>query len=312
MQLLKNFNKMKYLSFVSFCVSFFFAAEISAQELNCNISINSSKIQGTNKDVFNTLRSAMSDFMNNTTWTNNVFESNERIDCSILLTITDNSSGDIYKGTLQLQARRPVFGSSYNSVMLNYMDNDIQFKYTEFDALEFSENGNISNLSSLLAYYAYIVIGFDYDSYSLKGGTPYFQKCDKIVNNCQNASDPGWKAFESRARRNRYWLVNNILSEDYSPLRTFMYNYHRLGLDVLDQNIEKGRGVVKDAVLELEKFIDAKPDPFLFYFQVILDAKSDEIVQIFSQALPEDKKRIFDIMVKADPSNPAKYAPLKQ
>jgi len=303
---------MKYFYLSIILIVFALKNNVSAQELNCSVSINSSKIQGTNKDVFNTLRSAIADFMNNSIWTNNVFESNERIECNLTITLNDYKSGDVYDGTLQLQARRPIFGTSYSTVMLNYVDNDIQFKYTEFDPLEFSENTNISNLSSFLAYYAYIIIGFDYDSYSLKGGNPYFQKADKIVNNCQSAAESGWKGIESRARKNRYWLVNDILSEDYSPLRTFTYNFHRLGLDVMDQNIEKGRGVIKDAVLDLEKFFDAKPDPFLFYFQVILDSKSDEIVQIFSQSLADEKKKVFDVMVKIDPANPTKYASLKQ
>jgi hypothetical protein len=304
---------MKYLYLIITLVALSINKNVSSQELNCSVSINSEKIQGTNKDIFNTLRSSIADFMNNTVWTNNVFESNERIECNISITLSEYQSiTNILKGTLQLQARRPIFGSSYNTVMLNYVDNDIQFKYAEFDPLEFSENTNISNLTSFLAYYAYIIIGFDYDSYSLKGGSPFFQKADKIVNNCQTSGDPGWKAPESRARKNRYWLVNDILSEDYSPLRTFTYNFHRLGLDVMDQNIEKGRGVIKDAVVDLEKFFDAKPDPFLFYFQVILDSKSDEIVQIFSQSSAEDKKKILDIMVKIDPANPAKYASLKQ
>jgi hypothetical protein len=302
---------MKYFFFSILVFTILGTGEIAAQELNCNVTINTTKIQGSNKDIFTTLRSAVADFMNNTVWTNSVFETNERIECTFLFNINTYQS-DILEGSLQVQARRPIFGTSYNTVMLNYIDNDVHFKYLEFDPIEYAENSTPSDLSSLLAYYAYIIIGLDYDSYSLKGGSLYFQKADKIVNNAQSLSSSGWRASESRSRKNRYWLVNNIISEDYSTLRIFNYNYHRLGLDLMDQNIERGRGVIKDAVISLEKFVDAKPDPFLFYFQIVLDSKSDEIVQIFSQALAEDKRRIFDIMIKADPSNAAKYGPLKQ
>jgi hypothetical protein len=285
---------------------------IDAQELNCNVSLNSSQIQGTNKDIFNTLRNAIADFMNNTVWTNAVFDVSERIECNMLINITEQITTVSYKGTIQVQARRPVYGSAYNTVLFNYVDNDFQFKYTEFDPLEFSENAHLSNLTSMLAFYSYILIGLDFDSFSHNGGDPYFQKADRIVNNASNSSDPGWKAFDDKGRKNRYWLVNNLQNKEYEPLRLFNYTYHRLGIDVMGQSLEKGRMIIKDAVIELEKFYDSKPDPFMYYFQIVLDSKADEIVQIFSQASPEDKKKIFNIMVKVDPASPSKYAPLKQ
>lgn len=302
----------RYYYFLFFILFFFGYKNISAQELNCNISLNTSQIQGTNKDVFNTLSEAITDFMNNTVWTNTVIDGSERIECNILINITSQPTTVSFEGTMQIQARRPIFGSAYNSVMFNYVDNDFQFKYTEFDPLEFSENTHLSNLTSMLAFYAYIIIGLDFDSFSPKGGDPYFMKADKIINNASNSSDPGWKAFDSKSRKNRYWLVNNLLSQEYSRLRTFNYNYHRLGLDVMGQSLEKGRLVIKDAVIELERFYDSKPDPFMHYLQVILDSKADEIVQVFSQAPPEDRKKIFNIMVKVDPASPSKYALLKQ
>lgn len=281
------------------------------QELNCNVSLNTSQIQGTNKEVFNTLRNAIADFMNNTVWTNTVFDVSERIECNILINIIEQPTTVSYKGTIQVQARRPIYGSGYTSVILNYLDNDFQFKYEQYQALEFSENAHLSNLTSMLAYYAYLVIGLDFDSFSHNGGDPYFQKADKIVNNASNSGDPGWKAFDDKGRKNRYWLINNLIDPEYAPLRTFNYNYHRLGLDVMSQSVDKGRLVIKDAVIELEKFYDSKPDPFMYLFQVTLDSKSDEIVQVFSQAPAEDKKRIFNIMVKVDPANPTKYQSLK-
>jgi hypothetical protein len=285
---------------------------LNCQELKCSISINSSQIQGTNKDVFNTLTSAVNDFMNNTIWTNNVFEVSERIECNMYINLTEQVTTETFKGTIQIQSNRPIFGSAYNSVMFNYMDNNFSIRYKEFDPLEFSESSYISNLTSILAYYAYIVIGLDFDSYSLKGGTPYFQKADKIVSNAQAGGELGWNMSDTKGeRKNRYWLVNNILSPDYEPLRVFNYNYHRLGLDVMNQSVERGRLVIKNQVDELDRFYNSKPDPFLHYFLVLINTKGDEIVQIFSQAPVEDKKKIFTIMVKIDPANPSKYAPLK-
>jgi hypothetical protein len=302
---------MKWLTFILLILLFSHAEQLYSQELSCIVSFNTTQIQGTNKDVFNTLEAAVRDFMNNTVWTNNIFEVNERIECNLLFNLTKEVSAGVYKGTLNIQSRRPVYASSYNSVMLNYVDEDIQFKYTEFDPLEFSETAHLMNLTSILAYYAYIIIGLDYDSFSLKGGTPYFEKAERIVNNAQSSPDPGWKAFESRSRNNRYWLVNNILDDGYEPLRQFNYSYHRLGLDELDNSIEKGRMVIRDALLELEKMYNSKPDPFMHYFQVVLDSKADEIVQIFSEALQADKNRIYNLMIKFDPSNASKYAALK-
>jgi hypothetical protein len=283
-----------------------------SQELKCNISINSSQIQGTNKSVFNTLSAAINDFVNNTVWTNSVVEVSERIECNMVINLTEQPTSETFKGTIQIQSSRPIYGSAYNSVMFNYVDNNFDFKYREFDPLEFSENAHLSNLTSLLAFYSYIIIGLDFDSFSPKGGTVYFQKADKIVNNAQGSSDAGWKAFEDKGRKNRYWLINNILNADYEPLRQFNYSYYRLGLDVMNQSVDRGRLVIKDALIEFERFYDSKPDPFMHYFQVIIDSKVDEFVQIFSQAPAEDKKKIYDIMTKVDPANPSKYASLKQ
>lgn len=296
---------------VSFILIILLNLSSYSQELSCLVSINTSSIQGTNKEIFNTLRDAISDFMNNRIWTNNLFEVNERIECNINLNITDEITAGDYSATLSVQARRPVYGTSYNSVLLNYFDDAVKFEYTEFDPLEFSETSHINNLTSILAYYAYVIIGLDYDSFSLYGGTPYFQKSEKIVNNAQSASYGGWKAFEARGRDNRYWLINNLIDESYEPLRQFNYSYHRLGLDLLDNSVDRGRLVIKEAILDLQKFNKSKPDPFMHYFQVVLESKATEIVQIFSEAPQVDKQRIYTIMTEIDPANSSKYEALK-
>lgn len=172
------------------------------QELRCNVQINSQKIQGTNRQLFQTLQTAVYEFMNNTPWTNHIYGQDERIECNVMLTLNEQIGSDEFRGTIQIQSRRPIFGTSYNTTMLNIVDNNLQFRYIEFDQLEFSDTRHGNNLTSILAYYAYIILGFDYDSFSYLGGTEYFQKAERIVNNAQNTTDGerGWKAYEEIGR----------------------------------------------------------------------------------------------------------------
>jgi hypothetical protein len=277
------------------------------QELKCNVQIVSQQIQGTNKQVFQTMQTAVYEFMNNMVWTKHVYSIDERIECNLMFNITEQLSADEFKGTLQIQSRRPVFNTNYNTVMFNYMDNDIHFRYVEFEPLEFDETQHLSNLTSILAFYAYIILGLDYDSFSFEGGTPYFQKADNIVNNAQNASEIGWKSFESTSHRNRYWLVNDILDEKYAPIREFIYRYHRLGLDIMDSKVVEGRAIVAETVVSLQKVYRQKPDPFMQILKVILDAKADEFVNIFSESFTEEKNRVVTILQEIDPTNKSKY-----
>jgi hypothetical protein len=273
----------------------------------CNVQVITQQIQGTNKQVFQTLQTSIYEFMNNTSWSNNVFETDERIECTMLFNIKEQVSVDEFKGTLQIQSRRPVYNSSFNSVVLNYVDNDIQFKYVEFQPLEFSETSHLSNLTSILAFYAYIIIGMDYDTYSFKGGTPFFQAAEKIVNNAQNAQERGWRAMESTSRKNRYWLINNILNEDFSFLREFVYKYHRLGLDMMYEKTNEARANISEYLKLLQQVSRNKPDPFMFYLQVVLDAKSDELINIFKESFDEEKTRVYALLTEIDPSHGNKY-----
>ncbi len=279
----------------------------NSQELICNVSIVSNQIPGTNKQVFQTLQKAIYEFMNNRPWTSNVFENEERIECNMLFNLKEKIGTDEYKGTLQIQSRRPVFNSSYNSVLFNYIDNDLDIRYEEFQPLDFNENTYQSGLTSILAYYANIILGLDYDSYSLEGGTEYFHKAEKIVNNAQNASESGWRASDSRTRRNRYWLVENILNEDYAPVREFIYKYHRLGLDRMDAQTSIARADMAEDLKLLQKIKREKPDPYMQFLQVIFDAKSDEFVNVFSQSPQDEKSRVLQLLIEIDPSNKSKY-----
>ncbi len=290
----------------------FFGILANGQELNCNFTVNHSKIQGTNKQVFTTLEEAARDFLNNTVWTHHVYEAHERIECNILLEISDQVSTDEYKAKLRIQARRPVFGSSYNTVLFNYIDNDFQFKYQEYDPIELSENTFVSNLSSVLTFYVYYILGLDYDSFSRMGGTPFFQKAEKIVNNAQGSGFIGWRAADSKNRKNRYWLVENMLDSDYQPLREFNYNFHRQGLDLMEKSVEQGRGNIYKSIEELKRFHDNKPDPFLSLLQLFIDSKSEEIVNIFSSSTQDKKSKVYSIMVQVDPAGGRKYEKLKK
>ncbi len=191
--------------------------------------------------------------------------------------------------------------------MFNFVDNDFQFTYVEYQPLEFNESAFLSNLTSVLAYYAYIIIGLDYDSFSLDGGTPYFQKAEQIVNNAQNAVEPGWKPFSGSRNKNRYWLIQNILDSKYAPVREFIYRYHRLGLDVMESELNTGRAEIANSLKLLQKVYRAKPDPYMLFLTVVLDAKRDEIVNIFSKSFPDEKTRVAVIMKEIDPANSQKY-----
>jgi len=274
-----------------------------SQELNCQVQIVSDQIAGTDKRVFDAMKTAIYEFMNNRKWTNETFKPEERIDCSILINMTEKIGSDEFKGTLQIQSRRPIFKTSYNSVLLNYNDNDVTFKFQDNQPLEFVENTYTSNLASILGYYAYLVIGLDYDSYSLNGGTPYLQKCLAVVNNAQNSGYAGWKAFDSD--KNRYWIINNMLDASFVSLRECMYNYHRKGLDVMADNKEAGRAVILESLVNLKKVHQIKP--LSFSLQVFFIAKADEIVNIFSGAFSDEKSKIVNLLNEIDPTNSNKY-----
>jgi hypothetical protein len=278
-----------------------------AQELRCSVQVVSPQVQGTNKKVYQTLQTALTDFMNNRVWTSHVFKPEERIECNILINITEQTTADEFKGTLQVQSRRPVYNSSYSTVMFNYMDNNFSFQYIEFQSLDFSETSFTSNLTSVMAYYAYMILGFDYDSFSENGGTEYFKKADNIVNNAQSATDKGWQAFDSKNNKNRYWLVKNVLDEKYAPVREFYYRYHRKGLDLLDSKPDAARADIAESLELLQQVYRQKPDPYLNYLQVVFDAKADEFVNIFSESFTEEKNRVLTILKEIDPPNGTKY-----
>ena len=274
-----------------------------AQELNCTVSVISPQVQNTEKRIFETLQNDIRQFLNSTSWTNDSYKLEERIACSILITVTERISSDKFKASIQVQVSRPIFNTSYSSVLMNVNDQDFTFNYVESQQLQFQENQHISNLTSVLAYYAYMIIGMDYDSFSEKGGEPYFQKAFQIVNNAQNEAERGWKSADGS--KNRYWLVENLLNARFDNFRKVLYRYHRLGLDMMQADIESGRRTIFESLPDLKKIRQSEPNSYLL--QSFFTAKADEFVNIFSQGLPDTKNKASQLLMEMDPSNSNKY-----
>ena len=249
------------------------------------------------------MQSDLYEFMNNRKWTEHTYAMDERIECSFFINLDEQISSDEFKGSIQVQLRRPVFNSSYETILLNIKDNDFHVKYVEYQTLEFNESSNKDNLTNILAYYAYIILGMDYDSFSPEGGTEFFQKAQAIVNTSQNAREKGWKSFESE--RNRYWLVENILNKSYSGFRSCTYQYHRQGLDIMSDKAPEGRAVIAESLKSIQKVFRSRPS--LYILQVFFDAKSDELVNVFSKSFPDEKNRVSVLLNECDPSNGTKY-----
>jgi hypothetical protein len=274
-----------------------------SQEILCSVEIDTRQVEGTEKKVFETLRNAVYEFINNRKWTGYEFELNEKIECSILLTIEERIGSDEFRASLNLTLRRPVLNSTYNSPLFNYIDRNFNFKYVEFQPLDFDQNTYLTNLTSVLAYYVYIFIGLDFDTFVLEGGTPYFEIAQNIVNSAQNSNAEGWKSFENQ--RNRFWLVENLMNPSYKPIRKFFYEYHRRGLDVMYDDPDKGRQAIGKSLKYLEEVKKSRPG--LFLLQIILDAKRDEIINVFSEGSASEKNNAAEIMKKIDPSHTTDY-----
>lgn len=281
-----------------------FSYFLFGQELDCQIQINHSKLQGTvNDKLFQNMQQQLYEFINNTTWTRHVYLREERIECNIAITINSQVASDEFKAQIQVSSSRPVYGTSYRSPIFNHIDNDFQFKYVEMQAMDFSINTFSSNLTSVIAYYCYLIIGFDYDTFSSNGGNPYFQLAEKIVQNSQSAVESGWKAYENL--KNRYWLVENLLNDQYSSLRDFNYIYHRQGMDKLAEKPADSRSALESAIENFKIVNRKRPNSFLL--SIYTTTKRDEIINIFSEAFPDEKSRVYNIMKEVDPADITKY-----
>jgi hypothetical protein len=296
---------MRKLLFASF-IFLMSLTQVQGQELRCAVQVVAPSVQGTNRNVFQTLRETIFEFMNNQQWTSHVYENSERIECTFHFTIDEVIGVDQFKGSLQVQARRPVYNSAYSSTTLNLKDNNVDFRYGEYESLVYNKNNVESNLVAILAYYANIVLGYDYDTFSADGGTPYFEEAERIVGMMQNARESGWKQFESR--QNRYWLVDNLLEEDHRPLRECYYEYHRNGLDRMSEDPEEGRANIAESLDLLQKVY--RTDPSSYALQVFFDAKQQELVKIFSESFSMEKAEVVNILTEINPTNSDSYEKL--
>ena len=297
-------------SFVSFItvICMFFANFAAAQELKCDIRVNSTQIAGSDKTVFENLQTALYEFINNTKWTNINFKTAEKIECSILINIKERTDSDSFSGELNMALRRPCYKASYTTPILNYVDQKFTFNYMDGQPLDFSLNTHMSDLTSTIAFYVYMFLGLDFDTFSPNGGKPFYDAAQQIVNNAQSSSQVGWKSFDGN--KNRYWMVENATNNSYAPLHSFMYEYHRLGLDVMSEKPDEGRAAILRSLEYLQSVYATYPTCFLL--QLITEAKRDEIINVFSQGSQQEKTEAVNIMKQLDPSKSSQYDAILQ
>lgn len=286
-----------------------FPVLLPAQELNCRVSVLSQQVQLSDKRIFTTLETAIREFMNNTKWSNDQFKRDERIECILTFNITKYNQPDEMSGSLQIQVRRTAFNTNYGSVLLNFQDDNVQFRYLEYQPIEFADNAFISGLSSLLGYYAYVILAIDYDSYALEGGTQYWQKAQQVVQNAQQDAAKGWKSNDIPPR-NRFWFVENYMNPIFKPMREANYKYHRLGIDNMYNKMDIGRAAVLEALTKLQEV--NKQRPASYNQQIFFNAKADELVNIFKQGSTQEKATVLQILNDLDPTNNTKYQKINQ
>jgi len=290
------------------------AVPAKSQELQARLSVIAGKISSqVDKKVFQTLQGALNDFLNNRRWSNDNFQTNEKIQCSFLLTLVKELGNNMYQATLTVQAARPVYNTTYASPIINFMDENVTFRYVEFQPVEFNESrvqGNdpvASNLTAILAYYAYMILGFDYDSFSLRGGDAFFEKAWNIVTNAPEGRDiTGWKPFDGI--RNRYYLSENLNNSRFALMHDAIYSYYRSGLDIFYENEDEGRTGILNCINFLNTLNTENPNSMLlqFFFQ----GKSTELIKVFSKADASLKNRVRDMLTKLDVSNSSAYKAL--
>jgi hypothetical protein len=284
-------------------IFFILMSKVNAQEFNCKVTINADQVQTSDRSVFKDMENSFNQFINSRQWTDDNYENQEKINVNIIITLQNPKSIGIYEATAQIQSARPIYNSNYESILLNFADRDWQFDYIESQPLQFNDNSYTTNLTSLLAYYCYIILGLDYDSFSELGGTEYHQKALAVVNNAQQANRPGWNTLGST--RNRYWLTENLTNQQMLPLRRGIYKYHRLALDTFDKDSEKSRKTILEVLKELKKIKTAFPSSILVIS--FLDSKKDELINIFSEGNIQIRREAYEILVAVDPSNNGDY-----
>lgn len=279
-----------------------------AQEINAKVSVNADKIQGTNKQVFTTLQTALNEFLNTHKWSQATFSNQERIECTFNIIVNQQSQETSFSAELQITSRRPVFNASYITNMFNFRDQQLDFEYVEHSPIEFVENQMESNLVTTLAFYVYVILGLDFDSFAPLGGNPYFRVAQQIASSAQSYNWSGWAPFEST--NSRHGIITALTDEGLKDYRTFWYTYHRKGLDEMAANADRGRTTIIEALPALKQVQDARPNSVLL--QLFADSKIDELVNIYSKANTQEKQAGYELLNRLYPTLSDKLAPLKK
>jgi hypothetical protein len=299
------FKKISFALLLSACASIAFAQG----ELHATVRVSTPQLQKNDRRVFDQLETSLRDFLNTTKWTQDAYEQDERIKCSFILTISEEGDNNSFRAELAVQSTRPVFGSAYETALISHLDKDVVFTYEQNQPIEFLVDATDNqNISALFAFYAYVIIGLDYDSYSLNGGEPYFLTAQQIVTNIQNSSannSPGWRPSDGGKNRNRYWIMENLLNPRLKPYRAAMYNYHRKGLDMFTTDMDGAKAVILQTLEEVDKANTAYFNAMIV--QMFSNAKRDELIEMFKVAGKPQKERVIQIMSKIDPSNSPRY-----
>ncbi len=289
-----------------FILCSFICFSAQAQQLNCVVTVNSDKIGNANSQAFKTLETALTEFMNNTDWTGENIPKQERINCAVFINLSSYSS-DAYTGTIQIQSGRPVFNSTYSSPVFNYIDKDFDFRYVAYENLTFNPNSYDSNLISILAYYSYIMIGLDADTFKLEEGREYLNKALDVSIVAQQGGSKGWN--QADGNQNRYFLINDLVSPSYKPFRASLYKYHFEGLDMMNEDLKKAKLAIKESIFTLGQLHQVRPNAFLT--RVFFDAKSDEIISIFSGGPSIPVADLMDQLNRISPLNASKWNSIK-
>ncbi|MEK9618685.1 MAG: DUF4835 family protein [Flavobacteriales bacterium] len=292
-------------------VTFWFSKLSISQIFNCEVQVIAPTLQNNpaNEEIFSSLKNAMIEYINfGYNWTNDKFEQHEQIDVSFLLTLNSKSGND-FSGKLQITSQRPVFNSDYKSLLMSYIDKNVTFKYIRNSPIQYFEGQHVDNLADILAYYIYMILGYDYDSFSLEGGTPYFNKADQILSICQSASEPGWKAPDGDGSNNRFWLIQNALQPQFTSLRKTFYNYHISGLDQCYINRDTCIKEITSSINDLLEIHKSRPSSL--NMQLFFNAKYEELIKIYLPTSPSERNKIYNLVSQLDPSRIKAYNKLK-
>lgn len=300
---------MKSISVLVFI--FLFVVAGRSQELNCQVNIITDarmELTSVEKEVIDQLKQTIYDLMNTTQWTKEKFKVEERINCNLQIQINSIPTPGTFSGAMQVQSTRPAFNSSYNTTVLNFNDQNVEFSFARNTVLVYAPNQFRDNLTSMLAFYAYFIIGMDFETFSPNGGTPYFSEAQQIVSNAQAAPFAGWKSNEA-GKRNRFYLVDNVLQAMFEPLRQCFYEYHRNGVDKLYENKETARKTIYASLLKLDKVIAVRPNALNIV--TFIQGKTNELKGLYDDAPVEEKDKIVNLLIKLDPTNSTKYQDIK-